>query len=415
MGYQERSIDRLLDRFLTEVPAYALDGPKGVGKTATASRRADHVWNMELAEHRAHLLAQRDFEDLPAGTLLIDEWQNLPDSWNAVRRAVDDGAPGGRFLLAGSASPRLSGGTHSGAGRILSARMRPMGLHERDATSPTVSLSQVMLAEGVGISGRSDFSLGSYYDAIVDSGLPGLHQKSAAIRRQYLDSYLQRIVDRDMPDLGYTVRRPTQLRRWMAAYAAASSTTTALNRIAAVAGEDGEAPARSTTLAYREHLTQLWILDPLEAWSPVQNLFKRLQHGPKHQLADPGLAARLLGLSARHLATPRHADAAGRLFESLVTLTVRSIAEVEGARVGHLRTHDSKEEVDLIVEGDEGQILAIEVKLAPDIRDQDVRHLKWLREKLPDDVVDTLVISTGEFAYRRADGVAVVPLALLGH
>lgn len=415
MSYQERSIDRLLDQFLPDVPAYALDGPKGVGKTATASRRADHVWNMELEEHRAHLLAQRDFEDLPTGTLFIDEWQNFPDSWNAVRRAVDDGAPGGRFLLAGSASPRLSGGTHSGAGRILSARMRPMGLHERDETSPTVSLSQLLRAEGPDISGRSDFSLKNYYDAIVGSGLPGLHQRSARIRHQYLDSYLHRIVDRDMPDLGYTVRRPAQLRRWMAAYAAASSTTTTLNRIAAAAGEDGEAPAKSTTIAYREYLTQLWILDPVEAWSPVHNPFKRLQQGPKHQLADPGLAARLLRLAARHLATPRYADAAGRLFESLVTLTVRAIAEAEGARVGHLRTHDSREEIDLIVEGDEGQVLAIEVKLAPDIRDQDVRHLKWLREKVSDDVVDTLVISTGEFAYRRADGVAVVPLALLGH
>lgn len=415
MGYQVRSIDRLLDRFLAEVPAYALDGPKGVGKTATASRRAAHVWNMELEEHRAHLAAQRDFASLPAGTLFIDEWQNLPDSWNAVRRAVDNGASGGRFLLAGSASPRLSGGTHSGAGRILSARMRPMGLHEREATHPTVSLSQMLLAEGAEVSGRSDFSLGDYYDATVGSGLPGLHQRPARIRQQYLDFYLQRIVDRDMPDLGFTVRRPTQLRRWMAAYAAASSTTTTLARIAAAAGEDGEAPAKSTTLAYREHLTQLWILDPLEAWSPAQNPFKRLQQGPKHQLADPGLAARLMGLSARHLATPRHADAAGRLFESLATLTVRSIAEAEGAKVGHLRTHDSREEIDLVVEGDEGQIVAIEVKLAPDVRDQDVRHLKWLRERMPDDVVDMMIVSTGEFAYRRADGVAVVPLALLGH
>lgn len=273
----------------------------------------------------------------------------------------------------------------------------------------------MLLAEGAEVSGRSDFTLGDYYDAAVGSGFPGLHQRSATIRRQYLDSHLQRIVDRDMPDLGFTVRRPTQLRRWMAAYAAASPTTTTLNRIAAAAGEDGEAPAKSTTLAYREHLTQLWILDPLEAWSPVQNPFKRLQQGPKHQLADPGLAARLMGLSARHLATPRHADAAGRLFESLATLTVRTIAEAEGARVGHLRTHDSREEIDLIVEGDEGQIVAIEVKLSPDVRDQDVRHLKWLREKMPDDVVDMIVVTTGEFAYRRADGVAVVPLALLGH
>src|SRR5699024_6950738 len=260
MAYQERSIDRLLDRFLPEVPAYALDGPKGVGKTASASRRADHVWNMELAEHRAHLLAQRDFGDLPGGTLFIDEWQNLPDAWNAVRRAVDDGSPGGRFLLAGSASPRDGRGTHSGAGRILSARMRPMGLHERGVANPTVSLSQMVLAEGLDVSGRADFSVGEYYETIVAGGFPGMSDKPPRLRRNYLDSYLQRIVDRELPDLGFRVRRPAQLRRWMTAYAAASSTTTALNRIASAAGEDGQNPTRATTLAYREHLTQLWIM-----------------------------------------------------------------------------------------------------------------------------------------------------------
>lgn len=405
----------MLDRFLHEAPAYALDGPKGVGKTVTASRRAEHSWNMEWPEHRQHLAGYRDFGQLPEGTLFIDEWQLLPDVWNAVRRAVDDGAHGGRFLLAGSASPPSAEGTHSGAGRILSARMRPMGLHERGIYNPTVSLAEMIHGRDPAVEGHAAVTVADYCEAIVSSGLPGVRERSPQLRNQYLDSYLQRLVDRDMPDLGFTVRRPAQLRRWMAAYAAASSTTTTLERIAAAAGEDGAIPARSTTKAYREHLTQLWILDPLEAWSPLQNPFKRLQQRAKHQVADPGLAARLLGLTARHLQMPRHADMAGRLFESLATLTVRTIAEAESAKVGHLRTHDSREEIDLIVEGDEGQIVAIEVKLAADIRDEDVRHLKWLQQSMPDEVVDLVVISTGEYAYRRADGVAVVPLALLGH
>lgn len=415
MVYRERSVDRLLDQFLPEVPAYALDGPKGIGKTETATRRSDYIWNLELEEHRTQLAADRDFSTVPSGTIFIDEWQHYPDSWNAVRRAVDAGAPGGRFLLAGSASPRTREGTHSGAGRILSARMRPMGLHERGESHPTVSLASMMAGSPGEVSGTTSFTVGDYYSAIVASGLPGVQNRSPRIQRQYLDSYLERVVDRDLPDQGYAVRRPAQLRRWMAAYAAASSTTTAMTRIASAAGEGGEAPARSTTNAYREHLTQLWILDPVEAWSPARNPFKRLQQGPKHQLADPGLAARLLGLSARHLALPRHADMAGHLFESLVTLTVRAVAEAEGGRVSHMRSHDSREEIDLIVEGEEGQVVAVEVKLSPDFRDHEVRHLKQLREELPDDVVDTMVITTGERAYRRRDGIAVVPLALLGH
>lgn len=181
-----------------------------------------------------------------------------------------------------------------------------------------------------------------------------------------------------------------------------------------MAGEDGERPARTTANTYREFLAKLWLLDPIEAWSNESNPFKQLQTVQKHQLADPALAARLMGLTSHRLSTPAAADKAGKLFESLAALTVRVIVETHGASVGHLRSYDNREEIDLIIEGDEGQLIGIEVKLSPDFRDHDLRHLKWLRERMPDDVTDLLVISTGERAYRRADGIAVVPLALLG-
>ncbi|WP_317982630.1 ATP-binding protein [Nesterenkonia ebinurensis] len=414
MLYSRRSVDDLLDVLVQEAPAIALDGPKGVGKTMTASRRAQHVWNMEIPEHREHVIADRTLESLPEGVLFIDEWQNYPDSWNAVRRAVDNGAGPGRFLLAGSATPRPGSGTHSGAGRILSMRMRPMGLHERGLNNPTVSLGAILAGEQPEVSGATDFSIRDYYHAIVSSGFPAVHNKSPRMQKSFLDSYLQRVIDRDLPEQGYSVRRPGTLRRWLKAYAAASSTTSTQKKILDVAGEDGERPARSTANAYREFLTKLWLLDPVEAWNNESNPFKQLQTVQKHQLADPALAARLMNLTARGLTTPPAADRAGKLFESLVTLTVRVIAEAHGASVGHLRSYDNREEIDLIVEGDEGQIIGIEAKLSPDFRDHEVRHLKWLREKMPDDVVDLMVISTGSTAYRRADGIAVVPLALLG-
>jgi uncharacterized protein len=102
---------------------------------------------------------------------------------------------------------------------------------------------------------------------------------------------------------------------------------------------------------------------------------------------------------------------AGPLFESLATLSVRVAAQASESRVGHLRTRNGDHEVDLVVEG---PILGIEVKLAASVRDADVKHLHWLRDQLPDDTVDLLVITTGTHAYRRPDGIAVVPLALLG-
>lgn len=226
---------------------------------------------------------------------------------------------------------------------------------------------------------------------------------------------MQRVLDRDLPEQGYGVRRPETLRRWLAAYAAASSTTTAYSRLLdATTGGDGSQPAKTTTIAYRDHLSQLWLLDPVPGWTPANNPIRRLQQAPKHQLADPALAVRLLNLSAESLLGAAGVHMVGPLFESLVTLGIRVLAQAAEASVSHLRLTGGDREVDLVVQGVDGRLLGIEVKLAPEVTDATVRHLKWLREQLPDRVADLMVMTTGTTAYRRPDGIAVVPLALLG-
>lgn len=208
----------------------------------------------------------------------------------------------------------------------------------------------------------------------------------------------------------------------MRAYAAATSTTASYERIrdAATAGES-EKPARSTTIPYRDALECLWVLDPVPAWLPSRGPIRRLASAPKHQFADPALAARLLGATADNLLAGR-ADGAGvlrggsllgALFESLVTLSVRVYAQAAEAVVGHLRTRAGEHEVDLVVERSDGRVVALEVKLAREVSDIDVRHLRWLRHQIGDDLLDAAVITTGDRAYRRPDGVAVIPAALL--
>lgn len=238
---------------------------------------------------------------------------------------------------------------------------------------------------------------------------------SPRTRRVMLDFYLARVVDRELPEQGFDVRRPETLRRWLAAYAAASSTTAAYSTLLdATTGGDGSQPAKETTVAYRDHLSRIWLVDPVPGWLPASNSIKRLQQAPKHQLADPALAARLLGLTETSLPTVAGAHVFGPLFESLVALGVRVGAQAAEGRVSHLRLRGGDREIDLIVEGPEGQVLAIEVKLTAAASDADVRHLLWLRDQIPQRVVDLVVVTTGSVAYRRPDGVAVVPLALLG-
>lgn len=404
------------------LPALAVEGAKGVGKTETCTRRAATVRQLDDPGQRAVGEAQPDRLLLGHRPVLLDEWQRLPSTWDLVRRAVDADRTAGQFLLTGSASPK-GPATHSGAGRIVPVRMRPLTLVERGIGAPTVSLAALLTGRRPAIEGGTDATLEEYADEIVASGYPGLRGLPSRALRAQLDGYLQRIVERDFDEMGHTVRRPATLLRWMAAYGAATSTTTSYEKIRdAASGDLGGVPAKTTTQPYVDVLQRLWIVDQVAAWLPTRNHLARLSTSPKHHLVDPALAARLVGAGRDALlegaptgaASPRDGMLLGALFESLVTQSVRVYAQAVEARVRHLRTRGGDREVDLIVCRDDGRVVAIEVKLARSVGERDVRHLTWLRERIGDDLLDAVVVTTGSEAYRRPDGIAVVPAASLG-
>lgn len=415
--YKRRVIDQELDDLFDQLPAILLDGPKGVGKTATALQRCNGV--RQLDRKADHVLVGSDpyvIDGDPRPTL-IDEWQKVPPVFDAVRRLVDGGAGGGSFLLTGSAP---TGQTHSGAGRIVTMRMRPLSVFERYDQSDFVSLRGLMQGDNK-VRGRCPLELRDYVHEITASGFPGVrHHEERSVQR-HIDSYLQRIVDHDLPELGFTARRPATVMSWLRAYGAATSTTASWEKIRnAATSTSAEMPAKSTTTPYIELLTHLRILDPLYPWMPSRNHLSSLTMAPKHHLADPALAARLVKRSTTQLIRgedsqliPRDGTFLGGLFESLTALSVRAFAQNSDADVSHLRTQAGRQEIDFIVEGSEG-VLGIEAKLTGAVEDRDVRHLLWLREKLGDECVGLVVLHTGPEAYTRRDGVAVVPLGLLG-
>lgn len=420
--YAERVLDGVLDRLLPELPAIALEGPKAVGKTRTAKRRARTTYELDDPAQRqvAKAAPSRLAEGEPP--ILIDEWQRVPESWDVVRRAVDDDYAPGRFLLTGSATP-TEPPTHSGAGRIVTVRMRPMTLSERGLGAPTVSMGELIEGGRPEVTGQTDVAIEDYTEAIIASGLPGIQHLKGRARREALNGYLRRIVETDFEQQGHPVRKPSALRRWMTAFAAATATTASYETIRdAATGGHGEKPARSTTQPYRDTLTDLWIVDQIPAWQPSRNYLSQLGKSPKHHLADPALAARLLGVGAGALLRgegsgppiPRDGTLLGHLFESLATLCVRVYARAVEASVGHLRTHGGRHEVDLIVHRDDGRFVAIEIKLGREVEVGDAEHLLWLREEAGEDCVDAMVVTTGPHAFRHPDGFAVVPLALLG-
>ena len=418
MTYHRRLIDQQLDDFLGELPAISIEGAKGVGKTSTARARGGTFIGLDDPVQRTVMSAgNKPWADL-RGLVVVDEWQRYPPSWDYVRRAVDEQVRGQHFLLTGSATPTEP--IHSGAGRIVRFRMRPMTLFERGVTQPTVSLAALLGGTQAAVSGQTDVTVADYVREIVATGLPGLRVGSPARRALARQSYADLIVERDFPDAGLTTRVPGLARRWLSAFAGAVSTTTSLEKIrnAATAGQQDK-PAKDTVLLYRDMLERIWVSDPVPGWAPTFNHLRRLALAPKHQLVDPGLACALLGVDESALLGRSPSDVVdgaflGALFESLVTLDVRVYADQLGARVSHLRTQAGRQEVDLIVERKIDQVLAIVVKLTGSVKDEDVRHLLWLREQLGDGLIDAVVITAGPYAYRRSDGVAVVPLALLG-
>jgi uncharacterized protein len=420
--YQPRVIDIDLDRLWPHLPALSLEGAKGVGKTVTAERRVSAV--VRLDDHLGLRVIQNDPKVVREmeKPVLIDEWQRFPPVWDMVRRAVDHDMSPGQFFLTGSASP-MAGVTHSGAGRIVSVQMRPMSFAERGVCEPAVSLRDLMEGVNFPVLKETQVDTRQYIEEICASGFPGIRQQPVEFRADLLGGYLRHIVDRDFPEAGHVVRRPESLRRWLRAYAAATSTTASYEKIRDAATSDqGDKPAKATTVPYRDILQRMWILEPLEAWLPQRNHITQLSTPPKHHLVDPALAARLLHATPDTLLRPDakrdrnlgDGPLLGALFESLVTQSVRVYAQAARASVQHFRTQGGEHEVDLIVVRPDGGILAVEAKLAGAVSDADVKHLRWLREKLGDEMVDAIVVNTGPYAYRRQDGIGVVPLALLG-
>lgn len=396
---------------LTALPAVCIEGPRGVGKTETASQRARSIFQLDDPDVRAAVGASTARIAQSPPPVLLDEWQRLPETWDVVRRAVDDGSAAGSFLLTGSGQSARRP-THSGAGRIVSVRMRPMTLAEREVDFPTVSLSALFEKPGTPIDGESSTSLECYVEEILVGGFPGMRHFDGRTRARVLNGYITRLAEVDLPEIGVDVRHPSKVLNWLKSYASVVGTTTSWEKIRnSATPNEGEKLARSTTIPYRNAIERLWVLDPIHAWSPGGSDLSRLGLASKHYLADPALSAALLGLDAGALLSGK---SLGPHFESLAALSVRVFAQACDGKVSHFRTQGGDREIDFIIERGHDQLIACEAKATEVPTDDDVRHLLWLKQKLGEQVKDLMILTTGRHAYRRADGIAVVPLALLG-
>lgn len=395
--------------------AVLIDGPKAVGKTFTASRVAKTVVRVDVDRAaRAALEAHPEQLFVSPTPILFDEWQETPDLWNLVRRAVDDHSEKGLYLLTGSARPRDNARMHSGAGRIGRLRMRPMTLFETGHSSGSIGLAALL--DGAEPTGApAPLTVPDILEQIVRGGWPESSQLGERDAREWLADYLRNAVDVDIPALGPR-RNPQKITRLLSSLARAVGTP--LNRTALeieVGGQGG--PIASETLAnYLDALDRLMLLEPLPPWRPHMRSRTRLRASPVHHFVDPSLGTAALGVGARELLVDL--NAAGFHFESLVLRDLRTYGQALGATFSSWRDSKSGAEVDAVLELPNGRWAAFEFKLGEGAVDDAARSLLHFASKVDrayhGEPLTLVVVTGGRFAYRRPDGVCVVPVTALG-
>lgn len=410
--YIPRLVEHLLDELLDEAPAVLIVGPRASGKTTTALRRARSVLRLGERAQASAVAGDPDavlatFDESP---LLIDEWQVVPDVLGAVKRAVDDGAPAGRFILTGSSRADLQVEGWPATGRVI--RLPLWGMSQREMMGGTLAPSILdVLFDGELEMLRSAVpapDLRFYVAAALRSGFPdAVRLVSDRTRRAWLGSYAEQLILRDVSFAGQD-RDPQRLRRYLRSLAASTAGVVAHKTIYDAAGVN-----RVTAAAYDALLELLFVTEQVPAWTSSR--LSRLAQTPKRYLVEPALLGPLWQLDQR--AVLRDGDLLGRVIDTFVAAQLRvecTVAEASPT-LHHLRRTDARHEIDLLLEGPAGRIVAVEMKAAAAVDLEAARHLIWLRDELGDQFACGVVFHTGPYAFRLDDRIWALPIAAIWH
>lgn len=415
LAYRARLADGELSARLSAVGAVLIEGPKACGKTATATRVAASVVRLDVDPgSRALIGAAPEVLFAQPTPILFDEWQIEPALWDLVRRQVDDRSPArGQFILTGSATPNDDVRRHSGAGRISTLRMRPMSLHETGDSSGAVSLARLFAGEAPAALDPG-VTVPQLLERIVTGGWPDLIGAEIGDARQWLRDYLRNLVEVDVSSLGAR-RDPLNVRKLLSALGRSIGTDTSVQALAAdVGGAEGPAD-RDTIDAYLKTLIRLMIVEDVPAWGPHMRSATPLRKSATRYLVDPSLGVAALGVGPQQLLADL--NAAGFHFEALVVRDLRVYAQPLHGSLSHWRDNNGHE-VDIIITLEDGRWAAVEVKMNPDRVDSAADSLLRFLDKVDTSKLGppmfTAVITTRSPAYRRPDGVLVIPIAALG-
>ena len=419
-NYKSRIIGRTVEEYLSAFGAICIEGPKWCGKTWTSAYHskseiyigdpAGNFQNRQLAQLSPALVLEGETPRL------IDEWQEVPPLWDAVRYQVDQTPQKGQFILTGSATPNHKGILHSGAGRIARLRMRPMSLYESGDSSGKVSLEKLCHGELTPVM-TGEVDLRKLIELIVRGGWPGSLGLPLEQAMLLPVEYLNAIIDDDVYRMD-GVKRDTQKMRLLLRSLARNESTTVTNRtlmkdIKAVDDEDIDS---NTVSAYLDIFKRLFLTDNQPPFSAGIRSSVRVKQAEKRHFADPSLACALLKATPAGLLADL--ETLGFLFEALCERDLRIYAESFGASLYHYQDYRNQE-IDAVIELPDGQWCAFEIKLGVHQIDVAAENLLAIKKQFAEDpkgkppAVLCVVCGMTNAAYQRPDGVFVVPVTAM--
>ena len=429
-GYKHRIADALLERKLKGNGAVVVEGPKWCGKTTTAEQLAKSVIYMDdpdkITEHIT--MANIRPRDLLLGDnpRLLDEWQIAPQLWDTIRFEVDHRKGQGHFILTGSSVPIQEDVDedipenqkirHSGTGRFGWLRMRPMALYESGESNGTISLKELFTAPEI-IYAKSTLTREDIAYLICRGGWPEALEMDKEIALDKAFDYVDAIAERDMSRVDKTNRSPERVRRLMRSYARNQASPASFETMAEdMRANEPKALDTDTIASYITALRKLFVVEESEAWNPNLRSKTAIRTSNTRYFTDPSIASASLGLGPGDLLNDFNTF--GLLFETLAVRDLRTYADALMGKVAHYRDVTNLE-CDAVVHLRDGNYGLVEIKIGGDnLINEGADSLKKLRDKIDTTKMKKpsflmVLIGIGEIAYRRDDGVYVVPLGCL--
>ena len=417
--YRNRIADAQVERYLNRFGAVCIEGPKWCGKTWTSSF---HCRSEYLVGNPENGFQNRVLAEMSPGLILegetprlIDEWQEVPAIWDAVRYAVDQRGMKSQFILTGSSTPSRKGVLHSGAGRIGKLRMRTMSLYESGDSSGKVSLKD--LCDGhITQCLTGEVNLKDLIYFAVRGGWPGNLNVPVSDAQLLPASYINAILDDDIYRTDGIMRDRHKLELFLRSLARNESTTVSDSRILNdMMGSEGETIDRGSAAEYQNVLSRLFLIENQLPYSGNIRSSVRLKQAEKRHFCDPALACALLKATPERLLNDLNTF--GFMFEAMCERDLRIYAESFDGNLYHYQDYKNRE-VDAVIELSDGRWCAFEIKLGAHQIDAAASQLTAIRDSIASEggnspSVLCVICGMANAAYQRPDGVFVVPITAL--